>query len=169
MELSVSRSPCSTRAEYRKRNPLPRNRMFERRQSVWTDSAKTGPATSRATAAGTRQTRNGRFAEAGDRLREVVQPDRIAVHEEVAAASLAVLGEMNQRASTVMDVNGRNPGTGPSKLKHAAACDHWIDDALAKPRAVAVDQAGEGCDNRQSGEHVSIETIERWREGTSPD
>ena len=51
----------------------------------------------------------------GERSREFLHPDWIAVHEEIAAASFAVLGEMHQRASTVVDVNGRHPPLRPSQ------------------------------------------------------
>ncbi len=56
--------------------------------------------------------------ETGERSRELVHPDRIAVHEEIPAASFAVLGEMHQRAGTVVDVNGRHP---PARSSQTAA------------------------------------------------
>jgi hypothetical protein len=44
--------------------------------------------------------------EAGKRGRELEQPDRRAIHEEIAAAHFAGLGKMNERAGTIAEVNG---------------------------------------------------------------
>ena len=44
--------------------------------------------------------------ETGERLRELMQSDRIVVHEEVPAAGFIALGKMHQRTGTVLDVNG---------------------------------------------------------------
>jgi hypothetical protein len=58
--------------------------------------------------------------ETSEGRRELVQPDRIGVHEEVAAAHLAMLGEMHQRAGAVLDVNGRHPRRRCSNLQNRA-------------------------------------------------
>ena len=85
----------------------------------------------------------GAVREAGERSRELVHPDRIAVDQEIPAASLAALGEMDQRASTVLHVNGRHQRPGLPELQYMAAFHDGVDDAFAKPRAVAVDPPGE--------------------------
>ena len=69
--------------------------------------------------------------EAGERFRKFVHPDRIAIHEEVAAARFAVLGEMHDRAGTVVDVNGRHPWPAP-QTEHAAASHDRRDHAFPK-------------------------------------
>ena len=131
-------------------------------------SARTRPTTSRVTAAGTRHTRSGRFARRANVPANSVHPDWIAVHEEIAAASFAVLGEMHQRASTVVDVNRRHPTLGLPNLQHAAASHDRLDDAFPKPRAVAVNPPGQRGDDRQAGDDVSVEAIEGGREAASP-
>src|SRR5262245_33317901 len=43
--------------------------------------------------------------ETGERSRQLMRPGRVTVHEEVPAATLAVLGEMHQRASAVVNMD----------------------------------------------------------------
>src|SRR6185436_10821036 len=99
---------------------------------------------------------------------ELVDLDRLVVHEEVAAASGAVLREMHERACTVVDVNRRYPSFRGSELKHRSPRHDRFDDALAKPRAVAVDPPGQCGDDRQPGHDVSVETIEGGPEASFP-
>ncbi len=57
---------------------------------------------------------------------------------------------------------------GLPKLQHAAASHDRLDDAFAKPRAVAVHPPGQRGDDRQAGDDVSVEAIEGGREAASP-
>ena len=104
----------------------------------------------------------------GERSRELVHPDRIAVHEKVAAAGFAVLGEMHQRPGTVVHVYGRHPPPGLPKLEHTASCHDRLDDAFSKPRGVAVDPSRERGHDGESCHDVPIEAIEHRREATPP-
>ena len=104
------------------------------------------------------------MSETRERSGEVVHPDWIAVHEKVAAARFAVLGEMHQRAGAVLDVYGRHPRPGLPELKHAAAGHDRLDDALAKPRGVAIHQSWQRSDDRQAGDDVSVDAIEGGHE-----
>jgi len=97
-----------------------------------------------------------------------VQADRLVVHEEVAAASGSALCKVHQRAGAVGDVNRRDPRSRGPELKHAAARHDRLDHALAKPRAVAVHPSWQCGDDRQSGDDVSVETIEGGREAAVP-
>ncbi len=99
-----------------------------------------------------------------EHLRELVRLNRIVVDEEIPAARFAVLGEMHECSGTVVDVNGRHPRPGDPELHHTAARHDRIDDAFAKPRAVAVDTSGERGDDWQSGRDVPVEAIERGSE-----
>jgi len=103
-----------------------------------------------------------------ERFRELVHPDRIAVHEEIPAAGFAALGEVHQRAGTVVDMNGRHPRPGLPELQHTAAGHDRLDDALAKPRGVAVHPPGKRGDDWQPGGDISVEAIECGRQAASP-
>src|SRR5262247_4037078 len=56
-----------------------------------------------------RPTAQRAIGKTGERRREVVQSDRVAVDDEIPAANLATLGEMDQRARAILDVNWRHP------------------------------------------------------------
>jgi hypothetical protein len=68
-----------------------------------------------------------------ERCSELVEPDGIAVHEEVAAAHLAMLGEVHQRAGAVLDVNRRHPRRRCSNLQNRAPGHDGFNDLFAKP------------------------------------
>ena len=110
----------------------------------------------------------GTVREARERFGERVRPDRMAVHQEIAAAGFTVLGEMHQRAGTVVDVNGRHPRAGRAELQHPAPGHDRVDHALAKPRRVAIDPSGKRSDDRQPGDDVAVEALERGRDAASP-
>src|SRR5262245_10829183 len=59
-----------------------------------------------------------RVRKPGERSRQLMRPDRIAVHKEIPAATFPVLGEMHQRASAVVDMDRRHPWAGRPKLQH---------------------------------------------------
>src|SRR5688572_8394510 len=89
--------------------------------------------------------------ETGKRLGELMEPDRIAVHEEIAAAGFTLFREMYQRTGTVLNVNRRQPRSCLPKQQHAAASQDRLDDAFAEPATVAVDPSGECGDDRLPG------------------
>src|SRR5436190_3468103 len=65
-------------------------------------------------------------------------------------------------------MDDRYPRSRAPELKHAAPGRDWLDDTFAKPRSVAVDPRGKRGHDRQSGRHISFETIEGGREGAAP-
>ena len=91
--------------------------------------------------------------ETGEGHRELVHSDRLAVHEEIPAAGVAVLGKVHQGAGAIVDVNGRHPGAGLPKLQDTPARHHRLDHPLTKPCRVAIDPPGERRDDRQRDEY----------------
>jgi hypothetical protein len=106
--------------------------------------------------------------EGGDGGREVGEPDWIVVHEKIPAADGAALGEVNQRASAVLNVDGRDPPFGLAELEDAAIRQDRLDHALTAPRAVPVHPPGERGDDRKTGDDVALDTFERGREVPAP-
>src|SRR4030095_1538194 len=85
---------------------------------------------------------------------------RIAVDDEIAPSRMAVLGEVHQCPCAIVNVYRRNPAFGSAKLDESPNGKNRVDDPFSKPRSVAIDQSWHGRDDRESGDDVSLETIE---------
>ena len=107
--------------------------MFENTASAWMSSAKQGADHESGGQRGQTPHAQWTVCETGERVHELMHPDRCAVHQEIATARFAVLGEKHQCTGAVVDVNGRHPRPGLSKLQHTAASHDRLDHALAKP------------------------------------